>query len=97
MAQAHGGFTPGKAGTVELTDAASAAADFRIERKEARKWRISVLSRRASQWFETNFVRNTQEGQAFETGLAEANAFIRKARMDGFRVEYIGPLARSFF
>nr|WP_245262768.1 hypothetical protein [Ensifer sp. BR816] len=83
---------------MELTDQGSpAAADFRIERKEARKWRISLLSLRARRWFEINFVRSTQDGHVFETGLAGANALIRKARMDGFRIEYIGPLARSYF
>lgn len=97
MAHADGGFTPGKAGTGELTDQGSPVADFRIERKEARKWRISLLSARASRWLESNFARSIQEGHVFETGLAEANALIRKARVEGFRVEYIGPLARSYF
>ncbi|AUX78820.1 hypothetical protein [Sinorhizobium fredii] len=97
MAHADEGFTPGKTDTVELTDQGSPAADFRIERKEAQKWRISLLSLRASPWFEINFSRSTRDGHVFETGLAGANAFIRKARMDGFRIEYIGPLARSYF
>ncbi|OAP44030.1 hypothetical protein [Sinorhizobium americanum] len=97
MPHADGGLTPGKPDTLELPEQSSPAADFRIQRKEAQKWRISLLSPRAIRWFETNFVGSTQEGHVFEAGLAEANAFIQKARMDGFKVEYVGPLARSYF
>jgi hypothetical protein len=97
MDHANRAFAPGKADTVKLTEPASAEADFRVERKEARNWQISLLSARASHWFDANFARGSQHPHVFETNLAGANAFIRKARLDGFRTEYIGPLARSYF
>lgn len=97
MAHADRAFAPAKVNTIELSEPASADADFRVERKEARNWRISLLSARASYWFEANFAGGTQHPRVLETNLAGANAFIRKARVDGFRTEYIGPLARSYF
>lgn len=97
MTHADQAFAPVEANTVELSESTSADADFRVERKEARNWRISLLSERGSHWFEANFARGGQDAAVFETDLAGANAFIRKARLDGFRTEYIGPLARSHF
>ena len=97
MAQAERIFAPGKADTVKLSEPASLDADFRVERKEARNWRISLLSARASHWFDANFALGSQHPRVLETNLAGANAFIHKARVDGFRTEYIGPLARSYF
>lgn len=96
MAHADRIFAPGRADTVELSEPASFDADFRVERMEARNCRISLLSSRASHWFDANFPRS-QHPRVLETNLAGANAFIRKARVDGFRTEYIGPLARSYF
>lgn len=85
--------------STKLDNPASPDADFRIERKEARNWQIILLSRRASHWFEANFTKDTQArgARVLETNLAGANAFIRKARVDGFRTEYIGPIAKSYF
>lgn len=83
--------------TLGIEQWTSAEADFRVERKEARNWRISVLSARASNWFEANFSTQAQEARVIETNLAGANAFIRKARIDGFRTEYIGPIGKSYF
>jgi len=97
MAHADRTFAPAEANTVQLNEPTSPDADFRVERKEARNWRISLLSERASHWFETNFARGSQDARVLETNLAGANAFIRRARVDGFRTEYIGPLARSYF
>ncbi len=97
MDHADRAFAPGKADTLKLAEPASADADFRVERREARNWRISLLSARASHWFEANFAGVGQHPRVLETNLAGANAFIRKARVDGFRTEYIGPLARSYF
>lgn len=65
--------------------------------QEARNWQISLLSARASHWFEGKFARGSEDSRVLETDLAGANAFIRKARIDGYRTEYIGPIARSYF
>lgn len=97
MAHADRAFAPATANTVELSEPASSDADFRVERKEAQNWRICLLSARASHWFEANFAGGSQNARILETNLAGANAFIRKARTHGFRTEYIGPLARSYF
>ncbi|THK36318.1 hypothetical protein EHS39_20150 [Ensifer sp. MPMI2T] len=72
-------------------------ADFRVERQEERSWRVSLLSTRASYWFEANFGVGSAGANVLETNLAGANAFIRKARSDGFRTEYVGPNAKSYF
>lgn len=97
MAHADRSFAPATANTVEPSEPASADADFRVERQEVRNWRISLLSARARHWFDANFARGSRDDRVFETNLAGANAFIRKARVDGFRTEYIGPIARSYF
>lgn len=97
MAHLDRSFLPAKANTAELSEPASADADFRVERKEARDWRISLLSARASDWFDANFAGDGKDARVLETNLAGANDFIRKARVGGFRTEYIGPFARSYF
>ncbi|MCA1408333.1 hypothetical protein I6F26_30485 [Ensifer sp. IC3342] len=71
--------------------------DFRVEKKQERSWRISLLSPRARHWFEANFAEASREARVLETNLAGANAFIRKARNFGFTTEYIGPIAKSYF
>ncbi|PLU71545.1 hypothetical protein BMJ20_09745 [Sinorhizobium medicae] len=76
MTHAYQAFAPAEGNTVEL-ESTSADADFRVERKEARSWRISLLSERASHWFEANFDRGGQDARVFETDLVGANAFIR--------------------
>ncbi|NRQ12853.1 hypothetical protein BHMPCIPO_00063 [Ensifer sesbaniae] len=69
MAHADQAFAPAKANTVELSEPASADADFRVERQEARNWRITVLSARASHWFDANFARGSEDARVFETTL----------------------------
>ncbi|NVD42815.1 hypothetical protein HT585_28480 [Ensifer sp. HO-A22] len=95
MNHADRAFAP--ANIAEPNEPTPADADFRVERQQARNWRISLLSTRASHWFEVNFAESNQSARVLETNLAGANAFIRKARMDGFRTEYIGPFDRSYF
>ncbi|OHV78454.1 hypothetical protein [Ensifer sp. LCM 4579] len=97
MVHADQMIPPSKAPNAELADRAALGADFRVERKEAQIWRISLLAPRARHWFEASFAKGSQITQEFETNLAGANAFIRKARVAGFRTEYIGPLSRSYF
>lgn len=83
----------------EMNIQVSAAADFRVEKKDRRNWRISLLSARARHWFEANLAKNHAARSAcvIETNLAGANDFIHKARTDGFRTEYIGPIGKSYF
>ncbi|ACP21977.1 conserved hypothetical protein (plasmid) [Sinorhizobium fredii NGR234] len=74
------------------------AADFRIQKKAERIWEISALSDRALKWLNTEYrpdspVRN----DAFRTCLTGANRFMRNARDEGYRIEYVGPLSVSYF
>lgn len=84
---------------VDLSGQGFPEADFRIERRGTSRCRISLLSTRARRWFEENFLRDIPAPNAreIETNLDGANAFIRKARLDGFRTEYVGPLSKSYF
>lgn len=81
MARADRAFAPAMASIPELSDPASAGADFRVEKKEARNWRISLLSLRAGPWFDAKFARGKPNTRAIETNLAGANDFIREARI----------------
>ena len=83
----------------EIKQLSSLDSDFSVERKEAGRWKIRLLSARGGHWFEASFARGAQTSDEYvlETNLAGANAFIHKARVAGFRTEYIGPIAKSYF
>jgi hypothetical protein len=68
-------------------------ADFRLNRLEAGGWKLHVVTTRASYWLHANHTHLCETDFTFD--LEGANAFLRSARKDGLKTEYIGPVGRA--
>ncbi|MDK1489755.1 hypothetical protein QN219_06740 [Sinorhizobium sp. 7-81] len=76
----------------------TAGTDFRIQKKTEGMWEIAALSDRALKWLKTEHRPDSVlREETFGTDLGGANLFIRNARDQGYRIEYVGPLCVNFF
>lgn len=62
--------------------------DFRLQNTDA-GWQVRVVSTRASYWLRANHAELCDEESRMD--ISRANAFLREARKDGLKTEYIGP------
>lgn len=63
--------------------------DFRLQKPDEGGWQVRVVSTRGSNWLRANHVELCDQGKRID--LSHANAFLREARKDGFKTEYVGP------
>jgi hypothetical protein len=74
------------------------APDFRIKKTAGNLFEIKALSRIAATWLRSNFDGPAGLGDNdIRTDLAGANRFMRKARDQCYRIEYIGPHSVNIF
>ena len=74
------------------------APDFRIKKTSGPVWEIKALSQTAATWLRSNFDGPAGFGSnEIRTDLAGANRFLRKARGQCYRIEYIGPHSVNIF
>lgn len=67
--------------------------DFRLVRLQEGGWRLHVMSARAPYWLHANHLHLCEAGITFD--LTRENDFLRNARKDGFKTEYICPVSRT--
>ena len=73
-------------------------SDFRIKKTAGPLWEIRALSQATATWLRSNFEGPAGFGDnEIRTDLAGANRFMRKARGQCYRIEYIGPLGVNIF
>lgn len=63
--------------------------DFRLQKQDEGGWQVRVVSTRGSYWLRANHLELCDQGKRID--LSAANAFLRAARKDGFKTEYVGP------
>ncbi|MBX4927688.1 hypothetical protein [Rhizobium binae] len=63
--------------------------DFRLQKSDDGDWQVLVISVRGSYWLRANHIELCDDGKRMN--LSGANAFLREARRDGFKTEYVGP------
>jgi hypothetical protein len=72
--------------------------DFRIKKIAGHLWEIMALSQSAASWLRSNFDGPAGSGNDnIRTDLAGANRFMREARGQYYRIEYIGPHSTNVF
>ncbi|MGO6939851.1 hypothetical protein [Rhizobium leguminosarum] len=63
--------------------------DFRLQKQDEGGWQVRVVSTRGSYWLRANHLELCDQETRID--LSHANAFLREARKNGFKTEYIGP------
>ncbi|WP_416067793.1 hypothetical protein ACK9YZ_23580 [Rhizobium sp. ZK1] len=74
-------------GSSSITD--GKVPDFRLQKQDEGGWQVRVVSTRGSYWLRANHLELCDQGKRID--LSAANAFLRAARKDGFKTEYVGP------
>ncbi|AHG50147.1 hypothetical protein RLEG12_00670 (plasmid) [Rhizobium leguminosarum bv. trifolii CB782] len=74
-------------GSSSITD--GEVPDFRLQKRDEGGWEVRVVSTRGSYWLRANHVELCGQGKQID--LSAANAFLRAARKDGLKTEYVGP------
>lgn len=75
------------AGSASIPD--GKVPDFQLQKPDEGGWQVRVMSTRGSCWLRANHVELCDHGKRID--LSDANAFLRAARKDGFKTEYVGP------
>jgi hypothetical protein len=63
--------------------------DFRLQKHDEGGWQVGVVSTRGSYWLRANHLELCDQETRID--LSHANSFLREARKNGFKTEYIGP------
>ncbi len=67
--------------------------DFELQKLEDGRWRLRANTRRGLYWMKSADMQH-DEGE-LHLNLLGANEFLRRARHQGLKTEYIGPMGRS--
>ncbi|MCW1413440.1 hypothetical protein OLZ32_35260 [Rhizobium sp. 1AS11] len=63
--------------------------DFRLQKQDEGGWQVRIVSTRGSYWLRANHLELCDQETRID--LSHANSFLREARKNGFKTEYIGP------
>lgn len=67
--------------------------DLALDRKTVDQWEISIRSERADAWVRTELAQPFGHclGGRITVDVLSADRFIKSARAQGFRIEFVGP------
>jgi hypothetical protein len=71
----------------------SPQTDFELQKLEDGRWRLRANTRHGLYWMKSSDMQH-DDGE-LHLNLMSANDFLRRARRQGLKTEYIGPMGRS--
>ena len=73
------------------------ACDFALDRTAVDQWKISIRSPRADAWVRKKLCQPLGYclGGSIIADVLSANRFIKSARAQGFRIEFVGPRGKD--
>lgn len=73
------------------------ACDFALDRTAVDQWKISIRSPRADAWVREKLCQPLSYclGGSIIVDVLSANRFIKSARAQGFRIEFVGPRGKD--
>lgn len=71
--------------------------DFALDRKSVDQWEISIRSARADAWVRTELAQpfGCCLGGRITVDVLSADRFVKSARAQGLRIEFVGPAGKD--